>query len=128
MREASGLLSSRIRVRSAIGLESIEQARQQDCAGAVDAIEARQINVDGSTPIQSRADALDRLDDGHRVRQIEWTSWRHAPSLPIPIGADRNVHPRIFRELRGRGQVAQRMSLVRPCYSSLTDGLENAKK
>ena len=69
------------------------------------------------TPISPGADALDRLDDGHRVRQIEWTSWRDAPSLPIPIGADRNVHPRIFRELRERGQVAQRMSLVRASLS-----------
>jgi hypothetical protein len=36
------------------------------------------------------------MDNGHRVRQIEWTSWRYAPLLPIPIGADRHVHPRIF--------------------------------
>jgi hypothetical protein len=36
------------------------------------------------------------MDNGHRVRQIEWTSWRYAPLLPIPIRADRHVHPRIF--------------------------------
>lgn len=40
------------------------------------------------------------MDNGHRVRQIEWTSWRDAPLPPIPIGADRNVHRRIFKSSR----------------------------
>jgi hypothetical protein len=41
------------------------------------------------------------MDNGHRVRQIEWTSWRYAPLLPIPIGADCDVHPRIFESSAG---------------------------
>jgi len=52
--------------------------------------------------------------DGRRVREIEWTSWRHVPPLPVSIDVDCQIHPRIFRELRGRGQVAQRMSWCVP--------------
>ena len=79
-----------------VGVQSIQQPRQQDRAGAVDAIEMRKVDIDRAAPVETRLGILHRPRHRRRMGQIERTGRDEVPSLPVAIGPDGNAHRAIL--------------------------------
>ncbi len=91
-RAASGLPPSTIRVWWPLGVQAIEEPRQQDRAGAVYPIEPGEVHIDGQAPGQAGACTLHRALDVEDVGQVERTDRGKAPAIAFTIGPNGDAH------------------------------------
>ena len=86
-----------------VGFEPIEQLRQEDGAGAVEAFEVREVDVNRRTPLQNRRHLFDGQRHGCCVREVG-----RSETPPVAV----NLSPDI--DATNRALKAHRLPLASP--------------
>ncbi len=73
-------------------VQTIEESREQHRAGAVDAIEMPQVDVDRAAPLQVRRWVLHDPRHRGRMGEVERTARHETPAISIAIDANGDAH------------------------------------
>ena len=74
------------------GVQTVEESREQHRAGAVDAIEMPQIDIDRAAPLQIRRWVLHGLRYRCCMGEVERTARHETPDISVAVDANGDAH------------------------------------